>query len=811
MKKSLIAIRSILTAVTLAVSTLAAGAADWNFATLSDADRVNLNADTDNWSYDSGKKRWGNKNSLAGSILTANGQEIDFTKGLLISATGADQVRIDPETKCLTINNKAATITIPALKAGDAITVSAKCSSKDVARYVVATNVTPISGFSESAAATSSTTVEHSGTVTSDGDVTLSTNGGMYFYSIKVKDGGTSPVNPAPAGGDHSVKMNTAANQMYLTTTDNTVRYYNTSDLNSVDIDKATGKVTVTPKAADWTDEYLRNVSAIAFSKAIPTGSEGDITNRGVNITEAKGWLESVYAKWEPYTDATSYNVYVKGGKYSDYTLIEHELVRDYGTYCRADVVGLPAGDYSLKVTPVVNGAEVAASASEAARMAVLAHDRSGFAFHKGAGTATYDGSGIGAYKENGELKDNARVIYVSAATAKTVKCLVKQSNKDGDGTEFTGIQSILTAYQKGYETRPLAVRIIGTIRDTDLDRMDSSAEGIQIKGKNNYSAVNITIEGIGEDATTSGFGFLIRNCMSVEFRNFANMLCMDDCLSFDTANAHCWVHHMDFFYGKTGGDSDQAKGDGTVDIKSDSKYVTIAYNHFWDNGKTSLCGMKSETGPNYIDYHHNWFDHSDSRHPRIRTMSVHVWNNYYDGVAKYGVGAAQQSCAFVENNFFRNSKNPMLISRQGTDISSDAKGTFSGEDGGIIKSFGNLYAETANAKQRIPVTFQSDNAEFDCYEATTRDERVPDSVKAKQGGKTYDNFDTDPALMHTYTPIPAAEVPAVVTGYYGAGRLNKGDFRWTFDNAVEDANYGVISALKTALGNYTSKLVKIF
>ena len=64
---------------------------------------------------------------------------------------------------------------------------------------------------------------------------------------------------------------------------------------------------------------------------------------------------------------------------------------------------------------------------------------------------------------------------------------------------------------------------------------------------------------------------------------------------------------------------------------------------------------------------------------------------------------------------------------------------------------------------------------------------------------------------MHTYTPIPAAEVPAVVTGYYGAGRLNKGDFHWTFDNAVEDANYGVISALKTALGNYTSKLVKIF
>ncbi len=47
--------------------------------------------------------------------------------------------------------------------------------------------------------------------------------------------------------------------------------------------------------------------------------------------------------------------------------------------------------------------------------------------------------------------------------------------------------------------------------------------------------------------------------------------------------------------------------------------------------------------------------------------------------------------------------------------------------------------------------------------------------------------------------------------GFYGAGRLNKGDFQWTFDNATEDTNYDVISALKTALVNYSSKLVKIF
>lgn len=58
---------------------------------------------------------------------------------------------------------------------------------------------------------------------------------------------------------------------------------------------------------------------------------------------------------------------------------------------------------------------------------------------------------------------------------------------------------------------------------------------------------------------------------------------------------------------------------------------------------------MKSESGPNYITYHHNWFDHSDSRHARVRTMSVHMYNNYYNGNAKYGVGSTMGSSIYIE------------------------------------------------------------------------------------------------------------------------------------------------------------------
>lgn len=703
-------------------------------------------------------------------------------------------------------------------KAGDVVTIQGFINNKDASKRgavklislgegnkIVELNAFPdfINGYSspDTPEKLTYTLVEDQPNLSLVRDGNTGTN--LMFISV-VRDPGTGGENPEPGptpSGDHSVGMNTLNNQMLLQLGSGDVKYYNTADLAEVNIDKATGTVSVTPLAGDWNDEFKQNVTAIRFAKAPETGADAEISNKGVNITEAKGWLESVYAKWVPLEDASTYRVYIKGGKYSDYTRIDRELVRNYGSYGRVDMVGLPAGVYSLKVVPVIGGAEDESMASEAKEMAVKAYDRSGFAH--------FNNSGVGAYKDNGELKDDARVIYVTAETAKTVKCLVKQSDKDGEGTEFTGLQAIINAYQKGVETRPLAVRLIGTIRDSDMDALGSSAEGLQIKGKNNTIPMNITIEGIGDDATTWGFGFLLRNTVSVELRNFANMLCMDDCISIDTDNKYCWVHHLDLFYGNAGGDSDQAKGDGTVDIKNDSQYITVAYNRFHDSGKSSLCGMKSESGPNYIDYHHNWFDHSDSRHPRVRTMTVHVWNNYYDGCSKYGVGATTSSSVFVERNFFRHSLAPMMSSRQGTDAKGD--GTFSGENGGIIKSFGNLYAEKGTADKYNVITHAMSATDFDCYKASSRDEKVPSTFKALVGGGTYDNFDTNPALMYDYTPLEASEVPAVVTGFYGAGRLNHGDFVWDLNYSGADTDYSVNTQLKAALESYKSTLVGIF
>lgn len=562
------------------------------------------------------------------------------------------------------------------------------------------------------------------------------------------------------------------------------VESYNTDEVESIEFGND-DVITVNPKHGSPVT-YNGTVSLLSFIK----NTAGHIT-----ITEAGGWFETTYVKWENMAEATDYDVYVKpvGG---DYSKLDGELVRNYGAYGRADMVGIPAGEYIMKVVPKVGGVANENMASETSALTVKAHDRGGFAHFN------FD-EGIGAYNNDGTLKAGAKVFYVNANTAKTISTDVVT----GKSTEtVTGMQAIINAYQKGLDTTPLCFRIIGRLTDSDMDDLASSAEGLQIKGKGAYSKMNITIEGIGDDATIHGFGFLIRNSSSVEIRNIASMCCMDDGISMDTDNSHIWVHNCDFFYGNAGGAADQAKGDGTVDIKGDSQYITVSYNRLWDSGKSSLCGMTSETGPNWITYHHNWFDHSDSRHPRIRTMSVHVYNNYFDGVSKYGVGAAKDSEAFVENNYFRDCKNPILSSKQGSDIlDGDGKGTFSGENGGVVKSFGNIMC----GKYWYRPWSETNAVEFDAWEAPSRDAKVPSDVKAKQGGKTYSNFDTDASKMYTgYTVHAAEEVPAILKGAYGAGRINHGDFRWTFNNNVEDTNYDVITKLKSEIVAYDSYLV---
>ena len=495
-----------------------------------------------------------------------------------------------------------------------------------------------------------------------------------------------------------------------------------------------------------------------------------------VKILNTVGFGEGMYATWSSVSGASGYNVYVDGAQ------IDSMLIRQYQGYMRADAVGLKAGSHTMKVVPVINGKEDSSKAAET-KASAYAHDRSGFGF--------VNGSSSGAYNDDGTLKSNALVVYVTDANKDNVTVNIDA----GSGlTNVSGVQNILLAYKKGKETRPLCLRFIGNITDpANTPKGDLMVDTVK---------AGLTVEGIGNDAVFNGFGLVLKNSSNVEVRNIGFMNCNssegDNC-GLQQANNHVWVHNCDFFYGDAGSDADQAKGDGALDTKT-STYITHSYNHFWDNGKCNLQGMKSESTENYITYHHNWYDHSDSRHPRIRTCSVHIYNNYFDGNAKYGVGVTMGASAFVDSNYFRNCPNPMMSSMQGTDAKGE--GTFSGEDGGIIKSFNNVFVDAKSY-----VKYSDNNTSFDAYEVSNPADKVPSGVKTLQGGTGYNNFDTS-SVMYKYTADAPADVPSVVKSK--AGRVDGGDFKWQFDNAVDDVSYAVNQGLKSALVNYKSSIVAI-
>lgn len=510
-----------------------------------------------------------------------------------------------------------------------------------------------------------------------------------------------------------------------------------------------------------------------------------------IEFIEAQGHLESAYVTWKAVEGAEWYNVYYMPVGGETWTKIDAPLVRQYPEYFRADIPGLAAGEYLIKVVPTdKDGNELDEKSGTTGNLTVLAHEREGYAF--------VNGTASGAYNEDGTLKAGARVIYITENTKDSVTLAVEGANEN----PCVGLQNILKGYAKGKDSTPLCVRIIGNI--TDLAVMDKG--DILVENKNNGKG-GITIEGIGSDATANGWGLRIKNSSNVEVRNIGFMNCDSnegDNLGLQQGNDHVWVHNCDFFYGDAGSDSDQAKGDGALDTKT-SSYITHSYNHFWDSGKCNLQGMKSEETSNYITYHHNWYDHSDSRHPRIRTCTVHIYNNYFDGNSKYGVGVTMGASAFVENNYFRSTADmkPMLSSNQGTDA--DGEGTFSGEDGGIIKSFGNIFDGPCSL-----ITTDADSSnknDFDCYEAASRDEKISSDYKTLAGGTTYNNFDTA-ADFYEYQADTAEEAKEKVEKY--AGRVGGGDFKWEFDDAKDDASYAVDTELKAALTGYKTELVKV-
>ncbi len=424
-------------------------------------------------------------------------------------------------------------------------------------------------------------------------------------------------------------------------------------------------------------------------------------------VTLCGGWYEEAYAEWDSNAIGSGVTVSYSEAGSNELVQVDSELIR--GT--RVDIPGLKGNtEYTIHIEGSAGKAECTVK--------TMTFDRSGYAH--------YNYSGIGAYNDDGTLKPDVTVIYVT--------------NENKDTITYNGKTGLYNIF---FSAKPKNVvfRFIGRL---DVPSGTVANDGSHNDGSNMLylqNSSNVTIEGIGPDTDLIEWGIEMKRCTSCEVRNLWLGRYPDDGISMtgnaDIRSAHIWVHNntIEKGYNQFAGgghvDADKADGDGSVDMKW-SEYVTVSYNVFKDCHKTSLVGGRYDQMQDYITYHHNWFNNTHSRNPRARNAHIHSFNNYFSTNSDYGICASYNSKVFSEANYFEKTNSPLYAINMGKDQYS-----------GTIKSFGDKFDNCA----------PDEGLAYSIVSGRTDKPEIPNLIA---GGEGYDNFDLDMYSYKTQTPDEA-------------------------------------------------------
>lgn len=257
----------------------------------------------------------------------------------------------------------------------------------------------------------------------------------------------------------------------------------------------------------------------------------------------------------------------------------------------------------------------------------------------------------------------------------------------------------------------PLTVYVIGT-----LTAEAGVAPMLDVK-----DLYDVSIIGVGTDATITGFGLLIVRSKNVIVRNIKFMNAPDDGINIQANDVegtgnHIWIDHCSF----------TNCYDGALDVTHTASYVTLSWNHFFKHDKASLQGHSDSQTSDVamkITWNHNYFDSTGQRHPRVRFGKSHVFNNYYRKCSLYGVSSNLEADVLVEGSYFLDVPIPYETSRDGSPP-------------GDLVARNNILAGTTGA-------------------GSTR-------------GSAF-----EPSTFYSYTVDPAADIPAMLTAYTGSGKYD--------------------------------------
>ena len=163
-----------------------------------------------------------------------------------------------------------------------------------------------------------------------------------------------------------------------------------------------------------------------------------------ISLNGLRGLNEQILVRIS-YTEGFTYRVYYKNDEDADFTLLDENLMIWSEDEITCYILGIKKGNYQVKIE-AENDIGIATVTYE--EIAVAAQDRSGYAHFNNT-------EGVGAYNDDGTVKENAKIIYVTNENKNTVTLVI-------DGTEYVGLVNILQAQYKS--DTPLLIRIIGKI-----------------------------------------------------------------------------------------------------------------------------------------------------------------------------------------------------------------------------------------------------------------------------------------------------------------------------------------------------------
>ena len=303
------------------------------------------------------------------------------------------------------------------------------------------------------------------------------------------------------------------------------------------------------------------------------------------------------------------------------------------------------------------------------------------------------------------------------------------------------------TKTEKKGDHSPVTIWLSGTFNNDDGRDFSSAHPWFDVKDVSNLSFIgtdSFVMNQIGIFCVRAN-NIIIRNInfQQPKASNGADAVSMQECDG-------VWVDHCTF----TSLNQTKDYEDGSTDVTHGSKNVTVSWCRYIKTQKSCLVGhSNSQSGDTQITatFHHNWFEGSSSRHPRVRFGKVHVYNNFFDGNTTYGVGSAYGAKVLVEYNYFNGVQLPTDICTYPAKESGESN--LQGSVAGYLYPTQNIYVNRpAKAKDPYPLS----NVKYEKYNGSTI---TP---------LTYADF----APAYNYTVTAAEDVPTVVKAGAGYGKL---------------------------------------